>query len=300
MIAGIRTACHKTGIADRRHGCHALALTLLAAALALAGCGADPRNSLIPHVTKPIPGTDQSYPNLASVPDKAPDVTPKSQRTALEQKLAADNISQSYHPDLSVVPPIPPPPPTLPEGFTTAEQPVKIAEAASPSQTSALQTPAPQTSTPQPSVSQTAGLPAAGSSPALEATLPSGASTFGALGRLNRVAIVLFSKGSSTIDPRQVSALKPVVRMLHQRGGVLQVVGYAASDPGVRNSAQDKMANFDLSVNRANAVARVLMRLGVKPAELIVSAESDRAPVASIEGVSDRAANERADIYLEY
>lgn len=268
VIMDSDAAHSRSGMVGGHHGRRVVAFAFLAMALALTACDADPRNRLIPHVTKPVPGSDQPYPSLVSVPDKAPEVTPKSQRLILSQELAADNASGSYVPDASTPPTIPAPPPALPQGFTSAERPVRIAEAPP--------------------------------SSALEATLPSGASRSDARGRPSRVAIVLFGEGSSAIDPGEVKALEPVVQMLRRKGGILQVVGYAASRTGVADSARDKMANLDLSLDRANAVARVLRRLGVRPTELIVTAEGNNAPLASIEGVNGQAAKERADVYLEH
>jgi outer membrane protein OmpA-like peptidoglycan-associated protein len=313
----VRCASRTPRDSGRRHACGKVALVLLAAGLALVGCSEfDPRSGLMTEVNKPIPGADQPFPNLASVPDKAPEVTPLKERKSLERKLERDNRSQTYKPDDAAMPALPKPPPALPEGFTTADKPVKLAQAApasgpsapaaaGPTQAAApaakaAPAPRPATGT-QPAATPRPSAPAAQAPPpaAPSATLSGGGPSFGALGQPSRVGIVLFAPGSSAIDPGQVHELKPIVRMLRQRGGLLQVVGYAAADPHAKNLARDKLANFNLSLDRANAVARVLMRLGVKPSELIISAEGDSAPVAAVAGVSGRAANERADIYLE-
>lgn len=249
-------------------------LVLAAMMAALGACSTladlDPRPGLIPHVDQPVPGADQPYPNLASVPNAPPPTTPKATRVELQQKLAADTTATTFQPDTGAAPPVPAPPAPLPQSFITAQQPVQLPPTA-------------------PSSAGGAGTKAAAAA----------APALGALGPPERLAIVLFAEGSSQIDPAQVAKLRPVLRLLRERGGALEIVGHASRAAGAGGSAEDKIANFNLSLDRANAVARALMGLGVRPAELIVSAEGDSAPVAAVAGLSGAAANQRADIYLE-
>lgn len=295
----------------------AIVAKLVAALLvcsALVGCDAttslDPRDLLFKHVQKPLPGTDQPYPNLGSVPDGPPPATPKQERINLEQKLAADNKSQVYKPDTSKSPPVPAPPAPLPSGFIDAKKPVALPGAKTAAEATGTKTadslpggapsPAPTKAPPMPSPPAEFG--AAPSPPQMaEMTRPSvAAPEFGALGRPQRVAVVLFASGSAEIDPAQVAELKPVVALLREHGGVLQVVGYASRDRGAAENAAAKIANFNLSLDRANAVGRVLMRLGVKSDQLVLSAEGDSSSTTPIDGVSGPAANQRADIFIEY
>jgi len=243
----------------------------------------DLREGLVRHVQKPLPGSDQPYPNLASVPEKPPQPTPKDKRTDLVKKLEADSRSAVYQPDLSQAPQIPPEPAALPPGFLTANAPVKLPPEAPVIQRSTSAGPAPQ---PKQSADSSAGTPSGGT-PSSETS-----------DRFGRVAVVLFQSGSSQVDQAQVAELKPVVVTLHAQGGVLRVVGYAAHRGGAAGE-REKIADFNLSLDRANAVGRALIGLGVKPSELILRAEGDRAPLLSIAGVGGNAAEQRADIYYE-
>lgn len=286
----------------------------LAGALALAACTSfkdlDPRDSLMKHVGQAIPGTDQPYPNLASVPDGAPNATPKGTRVELQKKLAADNKATSYQPDKASAPPMPAAPAALPQGFLTTEQPMLLPGSVPQAQQSQSAVPKGPAGSKEPTPPQLAAAPrsaAARSAPALgletgpetTAGLPAGRPAFGALGRPRRLAVVLFDGGSSAIDANQVARLKPLVDALRRQGGALQVVGYAASADVGQEAARAKLDNLNLSLDRANAVARALQGLGVQSTELIVSAEGDNAPAAAIGGVRGGAANERADIYIE-
>ncbi|HUC61271.1 MAG TPA: OmpA family protein [Alphaproteobacteria bacterium] len=247
-----------------------------AAALGLASLGAcaedNPFDMLVEHVGQPIPGTNEPYPNLAVVPEKAPETMSKAERASMRQSLEADSNPTAPPPaSIGTPPPIPPMPQSLPPGFTGAQSPMQVAAAAAPANP-------------------------AGTAPA---TLAKGKPSFGALGQPDRVAIVLFLAGSDAIDPSQVELLKPLVKRLAAAGGHLQIVGYAAAGVSGSDTAADKVSTFNLSLRRAQAVSAALIRMGAPAGALILSAEGDSAPVASIAGVEGAAANDRVDIYLE-
>ncbi len=224
------------------------------------------RKGLVREVAGAIPGTDQPYPNLASVPTSVPAASPKSARVELEKKLEADNKATTYTPDKAAAPEIPAAPAALPPGFVEAETPVKLADAGTSAE-------------PPPS---TAAKNALGS---------------GALALPHRAAIVFFAEGSAAMDPRQAAKLKPLIEGVKREGGSLVVVGHASQTGDGLD--QTKLDNFNLSVERAGAVAESLGRLGMESGALVVRAEGDSAPVLAIEGVHGDAANRRVDIFYE-
>lgn len=226
------------------------------------------REGLVRQVAGAIPGTDQPYPNLASVPTSVPGASPKAARVELEKKLEADNKATTYTPDKAAAPEIPAAPAALPPGFVEAETPVKLADAGTSAEPS------------QPA--STPGKNAPGS---------------GALGLPHRAAIVFFAEGSAAIDPQQVAKLKPLIEGVKREGGSLVVVGHASQTGDGLD--QTKLDNFNLSVERASAVAESLGRLGMESGALAVRAEGDSAPVLAIEGVHGDAANRRVDIFYE-
>jgi flagellar motor protein MotB len=59
------------------------------------------------------------------------------------------------------------------------------------------------------------------------------------------------------------------------------------------------MANFAISLDRANAVAREIVRLGVDPSLVRVSAVSDTQPVYYEVMPSGEAGNRRVEILIE-
>ena len=59
------------------------------------------------------------------------------------------------------------------------------------------------------------------------------------------------------------------------------------------------MLNFNISVDRADAVARELIRLGAERDDLVVDAISDSKPMYFEFMPTGEAGNRRAEIYLE-
>ena len=64
--------------------------------------------------------------------------------------------------------------------------------------------------------------------------------------------------------------------------------------------ANHEVANFEVSMERAGAVAAMLARYGVAPGAIITEARSDSTPVYHEFMPTGEAGNRRAEIYLEY
>ena len=61
-----------------------------------------------------------------------------------------------------------------------------------------------------------------------------------------------------------------------------------------------QIVNFRISVDRAHAVARELLRLGVPPGKLNIGAKSDQERVFYEFMPAGETENQRAEIYIEY
>lgn len=112
-------------------------------------------------------------------------------------------------------------------------------------------------------------------------------------------AIIFFSHGSSDLDVRDRSVLRDVAALQQQRGGSLRVVGHASSR--TRNATPDEhqLANFEMSLTRANAVLEELLRLGVPSEAARAEAVGDAEPVYHEFMPSGEAGNRRVEIFLE-
>ncbi len=255
---------------------------MLALSWPLAACDTlkslDFRDALFPHSGQPVPGSTQPYPNLATVPAAAPPSTDKETRQKIAEHLAAEtkgNQTSSLDDGGSRVA-VPRPPAPLPQDFVTASQPVELADGAGAGNVAA----------PPPGATKRLAGTGAKAQPARVAP-----------GAHREVAIVLFDEDLAEIDPDQADKLKPVVDMaLRTNGSRLQLVGYASLDPHAPDQAAAKLAAFDLSLDRADAVAQLLIRLGAPPAALVLSAH---APIGRGAHASGYAAEPRVEIYLE-
>ncbi|MGF1628280.1 MAG: OmpA family protein [Kiloniellaceae bacterium] len=112
-------------------------------------------------------------------------------------------------------------------------------------------------------------------------------------------AIIFFSHGSADLGERDRGILRDVAALQQQRGGSLRVVGHASSR--TRNATPDEhqIANFDMSLIRANAVLEELLRLGVAPEAARAEALGDAEPVYHEFMPSGEAGNRRVEIFLE-
>lgn len=115
-----------------------------------------------------------------------------------------------------------------------------------------------------------------------------------------RVATVRFGTGSSALDKKDRALLRDVVGMFRQNGKSLRVVGHASSRTRDLDPMAHQLANFNVSVDRANRVAKELMRLGIKPNQIFVGAKSDSEPIYYEVMPAGEVGNRRTEIYIDY
>lgn len=112
-------------------------------------------------------------------------------------------------------------------------------------------------------------------------------------------AIIFFSHGSSTLDPRDRDVLRDVAALQQQRGGTLRVVGHASSRTHNATPEEHRLANFEMSLTRADAVLEALLQLGVAADSARAEAVGDAEPVYHEFMPSGEAGNRRVEIFLE-
>jgi len=115
----------------------------------------------------------------------------------------------------------------------------------------------------------------------------------------SQVAIVTFGQGSSKLSGTARRIIREVAEMQRQRGGRLHVIGHASSWTGDMNPVRHNMINFGLSLDRANTVARELLRLGFTTSEFSIGAMSDSRPLFFEVMPSGEAGNRRVEIFLD-
>jgi outer membrane protein OmpA-like peptidoglycan-associated protein len=164
-----------------------------------------------------------------------------------------------------------------------------------------------------PSDAQIAAAPAPRdtATPMLQLTPPSGYSSAGgfngqqpmlSLGPIDQsgaAGIVSFRHGSARLSASDRSRLGRLAREAMDVGAYLRVVGHASMRTRDMDPFEHTLANFNISLKRANVVASALIEMGVPAERLIVDAVGDTQPLFSEAMPSGERGNRRAEVYLE-
>jgi outer membrane protein OmpA-like peptidoglycan-associated protein len=118
-------------------------------------------------------------------------------------------------------------------------------------------------------------------------------------GRARELATVYFAGGAAKLDAKGQAELKRVAATARSEGGTLRVIGHASSGTREKDPARQKLVNFSVSHQRAEAVARELYRLGVDPARVIVEAMGDARPEVAAGQPGAEKGNRRVEIFIE-
>jgi outer membrane protein OmpA-like peptidoglycan-associated protein len=112
------------------------------------------------------------------------------------------------------------------------------------------------------------------------------------------VGVVRFKAGSASLSSRERQGLRQIAQVFRQRGGAIRVEGHASSRTRNMDPVQHHLVNFNVSLNRANAVARELVRQGVPEEAVFVSALSDSRPLYYEVMPAGEAGNQRVEVYF--
>jgi len=112
-------------------------------------------------------------------------------------------------------------------------------------------------------------------------------------------ATVLFGTGASGLDAAARREVATVARAAKEQGGTVRVVGHASQRTANMSLERHREVNFNLSVDRAEAVARELRRQGVPGERIVVQAVGDSDPRAFEFMPHGEAQNRRTELYLE-
>ena len=118
-------------------------------------------------------------------------------------------------------------------------------------------------------------------------------------GKSVKVATIQFANGSAKLSASDMRILQQVRKLAAERGGQIRIVGHASSRTRNLDPVTRKMANFEISIKRADKVAGELVRLGLKKDSLLIGAVSDIMPQYYEYMPSGEAGNRRTEIYLD-
>ncbi|MGO1117197.1 OmpA family protein [Rhodovibrionaceae bacterium A322] len=302
-----------------------LAVLGLVAPLALSAC------STVEETYDDIVGTDQaktekvdsgnagqesSYPNLGSVPSSRPAATSSAQRTALQEGLKKNREDAVY------VDSGRDPSEAVRTGYAemtndrsnaiVEEQPSSSSSAASAASSSASSS----------SSSSYSNLPEIGSeerprSHKVEMSSDSGDKPGGqsfepgslpntaaaaptAPTHSDLIGVIYFGHSSAGLDQRDIQILSQIADYQKNYNGQLRLVGHASQRTNTTDPVAHNLANFDISLKRAQSVAAALKKLGVSGSDLVVEASAANQPVYYEFMPTGEAGNRRTEIYLQY
>ena len=115
-----------------------------------------------------------------------------------------------------------------------------------------------------------------------------------------KVATILFQNGLARLSAGDVKILREVRAIHQQRGGTIRVVGHASSRTRDMDSVRHKMVNFQVSADRADTVAKTLVRLGAPASQVAINAVADTQPLYYEVMPSGEAGNRRTEIFITY
>ena len=111
-------------------------------------------------------------------------------------------------------------------------------------------------------------------------------------------ATLYFAHDSSELDAGARAQLLQIAERFAQLGGNIRIVGHASSRTADMPLVQHMMVNFEISMNRAGAVADELTRLGVPARALVIEAVGDSQPLFAESMPAGEAANRRVEIFV--
>lgn len=111
---------------------------------------------------------------------------------------------------------------------------------------------------------------------------------------------IYFDNGSGVVDYKFYKVLKELAKTAKANDAVVSVNGYASSRTRNTDPVSHKLANFKVSAERAQNVAKVLRKYGVKSDRIVVQSFSDSMPVYQEVMPEGERLNRRVEIYLTY
>jgi chemotaxis protein MotB len=109
---------------------------------------------------------------------------------------------------------------------------------------------------------------------------------------------LLFASGSTEVDPKGVNALQQLAKAIKDQHDInILIEGHTDNVPISRKS-QYMQDNWDLSVMRATAITRILVRAGVSPRQITASGRGEYAPLAPNDTPANRQKNRRTEIII--
>lgn len=113
-----------------------------------------------------------------------------------------------------------------------------------------------------------------------------------------QVATIHFAHSSSKLDERDRQVIAQVARAQKERGAEVVVIGHASGRTQQLDKIEHELANFRISLARANHVAEQLIAMGVPSEMVTVEARADDNRLYAESMPNGEAGNRRAEIFF--
>jgi outer membrane protein OmpA-like peptidoglycan-associated protein len=115
-----------------------------------------------------------------------------------------------------------------------------------------------------------------------------------------QVAVIQFGAGSAGLTGNDFAILQRVAEMQRNNRATVRIIAHAQQDAAGSSADQAARANYEISRQRALAVANQLVRLGVPANRIVAEAASDAEPAFETTSARGIAANRRAEIFVDF
>ena len=115
-----------------------------------------------------------------------------------------------------------------------------------------------------------------------------------------RLDTFYFDNGSAVLSGKYNSNLKKIVKAAKENNASVIVYGHSSSRTRNTDPASHKLANFKVSMERAQNVAAALRRAGMPADKIVVEALSDSAPAYQEVMPEGERLNRRVEVYIAY
>ena len=111
--------------------------------------------------------------------------------------------------------------------------------------------------------------------------------------------IVNFGHGSAHLSSSALKEISRLAKSAVQEDIIIRIVGHASMRTREMDPLKHTIANFNISLKRANSVAEAFIAAGLPAERLMVDAVGDSQPLFSEAMPSGEKANRRTEIFLE-
>jgi len=114
-----------------------------------------------------------------------------------------------------------------------------------------------------------------------------------------QLATLYFNHDSANLGSQDQQVIAQLVSLLQRLPGLVRIVGHASSRTRQLPLDVHLLANFQISITRADAVAAALISSGVDPLRIIRQAVGDANPIFSEAMPSGEAGNRRVEVWID-